>query len=80
MFFHGGDLTFGSANFYDMSLLAADGSVVVVSVNYRLNLFGFLAARELADAERSNASGNLPSIAVPRRTAAVHAFAARLGR
>ena len=58
VFFHGGDLTFGSANFYDMSLLAADGAVVVVSVNYRLNLFGFLAAKELAAADRRNASGN----------------------
>jgi para-nitrobenzyl esterase len=59
VFFHGGDLTFGSANFYDMSLLAADGSVVVVSVNYRLNFFGFLATSELTTFDRRNSSGNL---------------------
>ena len=59
VFFHGGDLTFGSANFYNMSILAAEGPVVVVAVNYRLNLFGFLATSELTAADPRGASGNL---------------------
>ena len=80
VFFHGGDLTFGSANFYNMSLLATDGNIVVVAVNYRwvrrrtseidfahaslsrlatrLNLFGFLATRELTTFDGRNSSGN----------------------
>ena len=39
---HGGAFTIGSANDYDGSILAAQGDVVVVAVNYRLGLFGFL--------------------------------------
>ena len=47
LFIHGGDLTFGSANFYNMSLLARDGPAIVVAVNYRLSLWGWLATEEL---------------------------------
>ena len=39
---HGGGFTAGSANEYDGSMLAAQGDVVVVAINYRLGLFGFL--------------------------------------
>jgi para-nitrobenzyl esterase len=40
---HGGGLFDGSANEYDPQWLATDGNVIVVSINYRLNVFGFLA-------------------------------------
>lgn len=43
---HGGGFTFGSAyqHWYDGSALAALHDVVVVTFNYRLNIFGFLNA------------------------------------
>jgi para-nitrobenzyl esterase len=39
---HGGGFTIGSANEYDGSVLAGQGDVVVVTINYRLGLLGFL--------------------------------------
>lgn len=41
--FHGGGFIDGSGSDYDASKLAAQGKAVVVTINYRLNLFGFLA-------------------------------------
>jgi len=40
---HGGNLVFGSANQYHgfLNWLATEGGVVVVALNYRLNVFGF---------------------------------------
>ena len=45
---HGGGFFNGSGN-GDNSLLVARGHQVVVSMNYRLNIFGFLADRTLGD-------------------------------
>ncbi len=41
---HGGGYFFGASSqeFYDASVLSAVGDVIVVSVNYRLGVFGFL--------------------------------------
>lgn len=39
---HGGAFTMGSANEYDGTVLAEQGDVVVVTINYRLGPFGFL--------------------------------------
>ena len=47
---HGGGLINGRADDYDSSKLVAQGDVVVVTLNYRLNVFGFLAQPAL-DAE-----------------------------
>jgi len=40
---HGGGNFDGESNDYDARKLAKDGGVVVVTLNYRLNVFGFLA-------------------------------------
>jgi para-nitrobenzyl esterase len=40
---HGGGYVDGESNDYDANRLAARGKLVVVTINYRLNLFGFLA-------------------------------------
>ena len=55
---HGGGLTSGSAGFlqYDGANLAAKHDVVVVGVNHRLNIFGFLYLAELGGAQFAQAS------------------------
>ena len=44
---HGGGYVDGESNDYDASKLARQGKMVVVTINYRLNLFGFLAVPAL---------------------------------
>jgi para-nitrobenzyl esterase len=46
---HGGGLTGGDAAHYDPSKLVKEGHVVFVSMNYRLNVFGFFSHPELND-------------------------------
>ena len=52
VFFHGGDLTIGATNWYDVATAAgafADlGPVVIVFPAYRLNVLGYLATADLA--------------------------------
>ena len=47
LWIHGGGYVDGESNDYDASKLARQGKMVVVTINYRLNLFGFLAVPEL---------------------------------
>lgn len=42
LFIHGGGFVIGSAGEYNGQRLAAQGDVIVVTINYRLGLFGFL--------------------------------------
>ncbi|MEJ0095668.1 MAG: carboxylesterase family protein [Methylocella sp.] len=53
LWIHGGGNVDGESNDYDASKLAAQGHTVVVTINYRLNLMGFLAHPAL-DAEGHN--------------------------
>ena len=53
---HGGSQTAGSANIpiYDGANLARSGDIVVVSVNHRLGVLGYLSLTEIAGAEYSS--------------------------
>lgn len=46
---HGGAFTSGSGNEYDATRLARENDVVVVTINYRLGVFGFLDLRALGE-------------------------------
>ncbi|MFB7091630.1 carboxylesterase/lipase family protein, partial [Streptomyces sp. NPDC056296] len=52
----GGGLAAGGANDYDPGALVRDGRVVFVSVNYRMNVFGFFSHPVIND--EGHASGN----------------------
>jgi para-nitrobenzyl esterase len=52
---HGGGFTGGAGSIYDAATLATRGHVVVVTINYRLGAFGFLA---LAGLDGEGASGD----------------------
>ena len=54
---HGGGLTVGSGDAYPGELLTANG-VVLVTVNYRLGPFGFLALADLTAESANGTSGN----------------------
>ncbi|CAL8308733.1 unnamed protein product [Gadus morhua 'NCC'] len=43
LFIHGGSFMEGSGNMFDASILAAYGNVIVVTMNYRLGVLGFLS-------------------------------------
>uniref|UniRef100_A0A673VWA6 Neuroligin-2-like n=2 Tax=Salmo trutta TaxID=8032 RepID=A0A673VWA6_SALTR len=43
LFIHGGSYMEGTGNMFDASVLAAYGNVIVVSMNYRLGVLGFLS-------------------------------------
>jgi para-nitrobenzyl esterase len=55
---HGGAFILGSGSDYDMSTLAQKGRAVVVSINYRLGVFGFFRQPELS-AQRAPANFGL---------------------
>jgi para-nitrobenzyl esterase len=57
VFVHGGGLSSGAGSYYDGEELARKGAVVV-TLNYRLGVFGFLAHPELAAESGHDASGN----------------------
>jgi para-nitrobenzyl esterase len=46
---HGGSLTFGAGSLYGAERLASQGDVVVVTVNYRLGVLGYLAEKHLGE-------------------------------
>ena len=59
---HGGGFTGGGANEYDGRVLAREGNVVVVTINYRLGAFGFLNLEPLGDMFKGSASNGIREI------------------
>lgn len=57
VFVHGGAYRNGAGSDYDATALSRKGDVVVVTVNYRLGAFGFLAHPALSAESFDNASG-----------------------
>jgi len=55
---HGGTFLVGSGAQYDGHVLAEKGHLIVVTINYRLGPFGFLANRSLDGADPAHLSGN----------------------
>jgi para-nitrobenzyl esterase len=55
---HGGGFTGGAGRIYDGAALAARDHVIVVTINYRLSAFGFLALKSLDAQSPDHASGN----------------------
>lgn len=53
---HGGAFFQGSANEYDGTVIARDNDVVVVAINYRLGVFGFMDLSPLGEAYKGSAS------------------------
>ncbi|MBM7787510.1 carboxylesterase/lipase family protein [Tenggerimyces flavus] len=56
---HGGGFQWGSGAIYNADRLASKGDVVVVTFNYRLNVFGFLSHPALDGGVAKHKSGNL---------------------
>ncbi len=54
---HGGGFTGGAGSIYDGKVIAEQNNVIVVTINYRLGAFGFLALPSL-DAESPGLSGD----------------------
>lgn len=55
---HGGGYLFGSGKGYRGERLSEFGDVVVVTINYRLGVFGFFADRSLRDEDPNQSTGN----------------------
>ncbi|AHH22237.1 carboxylesterase [Nocardia nova SH22a] len=55
---HGNGFISGAGSLYDAQQLASSGNVIVVSPNYRLGIFGFLAHPALDHGKARNLSGN----------------------
>ncbi len=58
VFIHGGGLVNGSGDQHDGALMARTNGIVVVSFNYRLGVFGFLAHPSLSAEASDGASGD----------------------
>ncbi len=61
VFFYGGSFSLGSSGFplynagRDVAMLQ---NVIVVTLNYRLSAFGFMASRQLAKEDKEGSTGN----------------------
>ncbi|CAK0857900.1 unnamed protein product, partial [Prorocentrum cordatum] len=85
VFIHGGCNTVGSVSSYGpIENIVAGGELILVAMNYRLNVFGFLALAELSAADPRGASGNYAildqQLALRWVRDNIHAFGGDAGR
>ena len=58
VFYHGGAFVFGEGSDYDPSQMAIQGNVIVVTINYRLGILGYMADAALSAQAAGGVSGN----------------------
>jgi para-nitrobenzyl esterase len=58
VFFHGGDFVEGSGSSYDPTIMAIQGNTIVVTINYRLGILGYMADAALSAQASNRVSGN----------------------
>jgi para-nitrobenzyl esterase len=58
VFYHGGAFVFGQGSLYNPTQMAMEGDTIVVTINYRLGILGYLADAALDAVSPNNASGN----------------------
>jgi para-nitrobenzyl esterase len=58
VFFYGGAFVDGEGSLYDPSSMAAQGNVIVVTINYRLGILGYMASSALSAQAANHVSGN----------------------
>ncbi|KAK0079522.1 hypothetical protein PV326_008678, partial [Microctonus aethiopoides] len=58
VYVHGESFEWGTGNIYDGSVLASAGHVIVITINYRLGILGFLRTRAMPDTG-GESGGNL---------------------
>ncbi|MFO1495790.1 MAG: carboxylesterase family protein [Lysobacterales bacterium] len=81
VYFHGGGYRYGSVSesLYDGAALSARGDVVVITVNHRINGFGYLHLADLSDDPRWADSGNAGMLDLILALRWVRAHARRIG-
>jgi len=57
VFFHGGSFVYGTGSLYDPTVMVIQGNTIVVTVNYRLGILGYMAEAALS-AGANGVSGN----------------------
>lgn len=58
VFLHGGAQIVGTSSFYYPADLVTEGNVIVVTLNYRMGLLGYMASPELSRGSEAGVSGN----------------------
>jgi para-nitrobenzyl esterase len=58
VFYHGGAFVFGEGSIYNPTQMAIQGNTIVVTINYRLGILGYLADAALDTVSAQNVSGN----------------------
>lgn len=79
VFIHGGGLTVDASNSYDPTPLVEKGGVLVVTINYRLGILGFLSHPALTAESPYGSSGNYGLMDQQAALRWVHANIARFG-